>query len=550
MQSLVLHSASFSTSLLRRLLLSSVVSVSSLAVIAPVAAPSVATVTSAASATSGNWLDTSDRAAVIASYNTEFGSSVGDPAWTGSRSSCDAGTTPQTYRNAVFSRVNWFRAMAGVPAGITENAALSAKAQESALMMSESGKLSHNPDGSFSCYTETGAAASGMSNLYLGRTGPDAITGYVRDPGANNSSAGHRNWILHPTSTQMGTGDIPSAGGWASNTLYVIQDSGIVFGPQPTLREESGFVAWPPAGYVPSEVVFERWSLGLRNADFSSASVTVSVGGQNIPVNVEHRSNGGTGAPFPIVVWNTPSLDTTPLHDTAVTVTVSNVGVAGGTTSLSYETIIIGDELPTTYNAFINQAYHDFLGRTPTGNELNQWAARLSSGTSRLDFVNTLVTSEEWTSVVVTDLYWDTLDRAPDAGGAAYWTSRLRSGSSVASVASQFYGSAEYVQGEGGTWSAWLTDLYGELMNRTPDGGGLTYWVSQAEMRGSGDVAVDFYQCTESRQARVSALYLHLLGRGPDAGGLAYWTGVLHSGDDLALAAFLASSEEYFLKAG
>ncbi len=535
------------STLLRRLLLTSVVAASSLAVVVPVAAPST---TSVASAATGNWLNTSDRAAVIASYNAEFGSSVGDPAWTGSRSSCVAGTTPQAYRDAVIDRVNWFRSMAGVPAGITENAALSAKAQESALMMSETGRLSHSPDGSFDCYTSVGAAASGKSNLYLGRTGPDAITGYIRDPGSNNSSAGHRNWILHPTSTQMGTGDIPSAGGWASNTLYVIQDSSIVFGSQPTLREDSGFVAWPAAGYVPSEVVFDRWSFGLRNANFSAASVTVTVAGQNLPVNVEYRSGGGSGAPFPIMVWNVPSLDTTPAYDSPVTVTVSNVSGSVAASSFTYETIIIGDELPATYDAFINQAYVDFLGRSASTSEMDIWRARLHSGSSRQDFVNTLVNSDEWTSVVVENLYWDTLGREPDASGVAYWRSQLRSGSTVANVASQFYGSSEYVQGEGGTWAAWLTDLYGELMNRNPDSGGLTYWISQAEQRGSGAVAFDFYQSNESRRARVRGLYLQLLGRGPDPEGLSYWAGVLTSGDDLALAAYLASSEEYLNRAG
>ncbi len=546
--------ATSSASPARRFFLASAVSTLSLAVVAPVAVPATVPTAAAAvpqaSSTAGPWLDTSDRAAVIASYNAEFSKAPVDPGWTGNRESCNAGTTSQAYRDSIIDRVNWFRSMAGVPAIITENLAMSAMAQESALTMSESGRLSHSPDSSYLCVTPDGAAASGKSNLYLGRTGPDAITGYVQDPGSNNASVGHRNWILHPTSTELGTGDIPGDGGWASNTLFVIEDASIVFGPQPELREQAGFVAWPNAGYVPSEVVYDRWSVGLRNADFGSANVTMSVGGQSIPVNIEYRSGGGNGAPFPIMVWNAPSLDTTPAFDTVVTVSVNNVGTGGGVTSFSYETIIIGQELPRTFDAYITQAFQDFLGRSPSESEFNQWRARLNSGTSRLDFVNTLATSTEWTTVVVQNLYQDTLGRSADPAGAIYWADRLRTGTSVAAAASQFYGSPEYVSAEGGSWSEWLTDLYLELMNRNPDGSGLGFWVRQAEVRGSGDVAYDFYQSDESRRARVRSLYVKFLGRGPDSGGLAYWAEVLNSGDDLALAAYLASSEEYFNKAG
>lgn len=539
----------------RRLLVTGAVTAASLSVVSPVSAlpgPGVNLLSAAVvSQTSDPWFDTSDRGAVLGAFHAEFDGDVPDAGWTGNRDTCTPGTTSQEYRDAILRRVNWFRAMAGVPAHITENAQLSALAQESALMMSESGKLSHSPDQSYSCFTSAGSDASGKSNLYLGRTGPDAITGYIEDPGSNNSSAGHRNWILHPTSTQMGTGDIPITDGWAANTLYVIQDPSIVFGPQPELREDGGVISWPPAGYVPNEVVFDRWSVGIRSADFGAASVTVVVDGKPVQANVEHRSSGGNSAPFPIMVWNVPSLASAPAHDVAATVTITNILVGGAATSYTYTTIIIGDAPVTgVFASFVDQAFQDFLGRSATGSELAYWESRLASGTSRLQFVNTLATSEEWTTKVVQNLYLDTLGREADAEGASYWASRLRNGTSVANAASQFYGSSEYVAAEGGTWNAWLVDLYAELMRRSPDAAGLGYWIGQAESRGSGNVAYDFYQSGESRRGRVVELYQRFLGRSPDQAGLEYWSGVLKSGDDLALAAFLASSDEYLVKAG
>src|SRR3954464_7620558 len=59
----------------------------------------------------------------------------------------------------------------------------------------------------------------------------------------------------------MGTGDVPSSGPAddpypAANELCVFD--GNTFGPRPATREE--YVAWPPPGYVPYQVVGPRWS--------------------------------------------------------------------------------------------------------------------------------------------------------------------------------------------------------------------------------------------------------------------------------------------------
>lgn len=539
---------------LKRLLATSLIAASSVAASASPAvsaAPASATTSiSVASSSATNWIDTSDRAGVLTRYNQIMSAPAPDMNWTGNRATCDAGTTNPAYRAHVVNRVNYFRAMAGLPANVSEDEAMSTLAQLTSIMNAESGKLDHNPDTSFTCYNADAASTAGLSNLYLGRSGADAINGYVQDPGANNFTVGHRNWVLSPTLRYIGIGDIPAIDGWAANTLTVIEDSSIVFGAQPQMRQEEGYVAWPPEGYVPHQIVYERWSFSLRYANFSNAAITATVNGQSVPVSVEHRSTQTTGAPFPIMVWSIPSLPEVPAEDVVVGIHISGVVLNGVATSYTYETTVIGESAPTQYNAFVNQAYEDFLGRSATPQELTSWGAALATGTSRYDFVATLARSEEWTTVVVQDLYVGTLGREADAEGASYWASQLRNGRSVASTASQFYGSPEYVQAEGGSWSGWITDLYHELMNRSPDSSGLGYWKSQAELRGSGLVAYDFYQSGESRRARVQALYQKLLGRNSDPAGLDYWADVLKSGDDLALASFLASSDEYFTRAG
>jgi len=521
--------------------------------------PELQTDRAPASATSGIWLDTMNRQAVIDSYAYEFSKADPDIGWTGDRATCTPGTTNPAYRSAIIDRVNWFRAMGGVPATVTENATYSAKAQEAAVMMSVSDKLSHNPSQSeFSCWTANGAEAAGSSNLYLGRTGPHAITGYMLDPGVGNVSVGHRNWILHPTVQQFGTGDTPGPGRQATNTLWVVDNT---FAAQPALREGQDFIAWPARGYVPGEVVFPRWSFSVRDGNFDNATVTTQrIENGNVTGTVASPivfQNEASGAPFSILVWEPVGIDTNPTVDQTYRITINNVGLGSVTKSYTYEVIVIGDNaVPVTLStaggdiaAFADAAYNDFIGRDASAAEKNNWIQRISTGASRFELVAELTQSDEWAANVVDGMYLDTLGRTPDAGGRAYWINQLRDGMSVARMAALFYGSPEYIAQEGNQLDRWITDLYAELLNRQPDGGGLEYWLSETGRTTSGSVALRFYQSDESRRARVQALYQDLLGRNTDAGGEEYWAGVLLNGDDLALAANLAASDEYFDKA-
>ncbi len=100
------------------------------------------------------------------------------------RRTCTAGTTSQAYADATILRVNYFRAMAGLPADVVLSNAWNLKAQDAALMMSAQGALSHSPDTNWSCYTSGGAEAAGKSNLALGADAAAAIDLYMDDQGS------------------------------------------------------------------------------------------------------------------------------------------------------------------------------------------------------------------------------------------------------------------------------------------------------------------------------------------------------------------------------
>ncbi len=202
--------------------------------------------------------------------------------------------------------------------------------------MSVNRALSHTPPNSWLCYTADGYSGASSSNLYLGIFGPAAISGYVYDPGSGNDFVGHRRWILYPQTRFMGTGDVPPQSGYpAANALWVF-DSANMWGPRPTTRE--AFVAWPPPGYVPYQVVYPRWSLAYAGANFDNATVTMTRDGQPIGVTVSPVVNGfGENT----LVWElSEAIPQPPGSDIVFVVSIQNVVINGVAQSFTYQVIV------------------------------------------------------------------------------------------------------------------------------------------------------------------------------------------------------------------
>lgn len=288
----------------------------------------------------GYSLDTSRREPVRLFFNTVHASSDGVASgWQGDLAGCVAGDTSAAFKAAMVRRINWYRAMAGMPAAVELDATFNRKAQQSALMMAANRSLSHNPPASWKCYTSDGAEGAGKSNIYLGSFGPNAISGYILDPGSGNSAVGHRRWILYPQTRFMGVGDVDGAiAGTASNSLWV-QDANI-WSARPAVRDD--FIAWPPKGYVPYQTVYPRWSLSYPKADFSAARVTMTENGQPMATQLEAIANGyGENT----LVWlpgnyRDGSRWQKPAADTVYQVTIDNVKVNGAAKSFSYSVTV------------------------------------------------------------------------------------------------------------------------------------------------------------------------------------------------------------------
>ena len=223
-----------------------------------------------------------DRAAVARYYQKYYKKSSDVPnGWSGSVQGCRVGGNSRAYVQATLDRLNYFRAMAGLPADVKFKSEFNARALEAALMMTANRSLSHNPPTTWKCYTAGGKTGASRSNLAIGRAGPGAIDLYMWDPGAHNKEVGHRAWILNPGLAVAGSGSTKNA-----NALYVI-------GEFRRDKPNVDFVAWPPAGFVPYQFGHDknyRWSFQKQGVNLKGARVTVRANGRKLRVKNEHRS--------------------------------------------------------------------------------------------------------------------------------------------------------------------------------------------------------------------------------------------------------------------
>jgi len=296
-----------------------------------------------------------------------------------------AGDTSELFKEAVLLRINYYRAMAGVPADIVLLDEWNRIAQSTALIMGGNDNISHFPDlsGLPNYLSEDGIQGAADSNLAIGSYGPDSVNSYMQDKGSGNTSVGHRRWLLFPPMKEMGTGDTPAAtvpdipqaaideiDDWLgeiapefggprdsvrrANAIHIFSNAN--FGPHPEM--DFAYVAFPQEGYVPYHNVHPRWSFSIKDANFKNATVTMTR--DTSPINVikeeldpdpDNPNAGSLGDNT--LVWVYDDLDageshTHPKPDNDVTYQVTISGIQNAPqTSYTYNVIVFDPEVPT-----------------------------------------------------------------------------------------------------------------------------------------------------------------------------------------------------------
>jgi hypothetical protein len=98
-------------------------------------------------------------------------------------------------------------------------------------------------------------------------------------------------------------------------------------------------------------------------------------------------------------------------------------------------------------------------------------------------------------------LYMAALDRTPDPAGLASWTNVLRGGADLDDVAHGFVTSAEFESRYGDLDnSEYVTQLYRNVLNRTPDASGHANWIAHLESGETREtVLIGFSESAENR---------------------------------------------------
>lgn len=182
-----------------------------------------------------------------------------------------------------------------------------------------------------------------------------------------------------------------------------------------------------------------------------------------------------------------------------------------------------------TLRESITAFYKNILGREPDAGGLAYWQAQVESGQIQLaEVVSSFTTSAEAQAVVqpIIALYQAAFGRTPDTGGLQYWVAQMQGGLSLSDVTQAFAQSSEFASVAGTSSTQFITALYQNTLGRAPDAGGLAYWVEQAANGSSpASLLASFTASAEgqrvtSEKAQVVLTYQGVLGRSPSTAEL------------------------------
>lgn len=143
----------------------------------------------------------------------------------------------------------------------------------------------------------------------------------------------------------------------------------------------------------------------------------------------------------------------------------------------------------------VDALYQTVLDRDPDPAGREYWVSKLNTGTPLLTIAKSIAQSREGWSNSVNDTYVIALDREADPSGLRYWTGALLRDQRPAYLAARLFSSAEAygnamnVAPDLSESEAFVTYLYERVLDRAPDGIGLSYWSTRIAAAPNGAVA-------------------------------------------------------------
>ncbi len=295
---------------------------------------------------------------------------------------------------------------------------------------------------------------------------------------------------------------LPSASFFLPNTVPACTLSGVTT-QAVSLRNQ------PCRDYTP-----DRKATGVTaTPDGGDLDVTWTAPAGTAPTSFVVTPQGGAGAPEGATA---PGPQTVPGSSTAVTYAGAPEGVPlEFTVTAVYGTSsapVSDASLPVAVDpyakrlfggwaGFVSRQLTDFTGAAPA-DAVTAGAAALDGGQSPLGYiVDQRQAAPQATNVdPVTRLYWAYFQRTPDANGQGYWVRKRQAGTTLIKVSNTFAASSEFTTKYGSlTNRAFVELVYQNVLGRSGDAGGITYWTGQlnARKKSRGQVMVNFAESNE-----------------------------------------------------
>lgn len=247
----------------------------------------------------------------------------------------------------------------------------------------------------------------------------------------------------------------------------------------------------------------------LFPADFTGVTYTATATGgasgftANGSGNINDTVNIPVGVSITYVISGTvaPSASGT-LSNTVNVTAPAGVNNSGDTSATDTDTItavaptgvgyLAGTPGDGTAQTFVQNLYRELLGREPDATGEAFWVAKVqadSSAAGRQAVVASFMNSQEYKDHYITTLYEVFLGRAPEAGALEYWSGQMGSPGTAGAhsgsadekiIVSQIVGSDEFYAHAGGTDQSFAQALYQDLLGRTGDSLGVTFWSNLA----------------------------------------------------------------------
>lgn len=308
-------------------------------------------------------------------------------------------------------------------------------------------------------------------------------------------------------------------------------------------------------------------------ASFTGASFTATATGgatgfsANGSGNIQDAVNLPAGSSITYVLTGTVANAATGTLTNTANVTLPAGVVNTGSTSASVtDTITLpagvgylaGVPGDSTAQTFVQNLYRELLGREPDATGEAFWIAQVqqnSTAGGRQAVIAAFLNSPEYKAHYIATLYEVFLGRAPEAAGVEFWTAKMGNpgtpgghsgGADEKFILAAIVGSDEFYAHAGGTDQAFAQALYQDLLGRSGESAGVSFWanVAHAQPQSRDAIVRLFLSSPEAAHKLLDSFY-------PAPGGTASnplpapGTGVSSADYDLAIVTGLGWENLY-----